>query len=38
MKIVPSPVGPWSYTVKTKFKVEAGDEKYPEDRWVRLVQ
>jgi hypothetical protein len=23
--------------VKTKFKVESGDERYPEDRWYALV-
>jgi hypothetical protein len=25
-------------TVKTKFKVEPGDEKYPEDRWYAWVK
>jgi hypothetical protein len=25
-------------TVKAKFKVEPGDEKYPEDRWYALIK
>ena len=25
-------------TVKTKFKVEAGDERYPEDRWYAWLK
>jgi hypothetical protein len=25
-------------TVKTKFKVEPGDEKYPEDRWYAWIK